>query len=84
MISPNLIFIKFVNQLLLYITGSKKESAMSIATGLLKREGIRGLYRGIGATGARDVSFSIVYFPLFATLNEIGPRASPGGPAVFW
>lgn len=26
----------------------------------------------------RDVSFSIVYFPLFATLNNLGPRKADG------
>lgn len=26
----------------------------------------------------RDVSFSVVYFPLFATLNTFGPRKSAG------
>lgn len=38
-----------------------------------------------GATALRDVSFSIVYFPLFATLNSLGPRKHDGsGEAVFW
>ncbi|XP_077301094.1 mitochondrial glutamate carrier 1-like [Arctopsyche grandis] len=67
------------------IAGSKHESAMTIARRLVQKEGIAGLYRGIGATGARDVSFSVVYFPLFATLNDLGPRASSGASeAVFW
>lgn len=26
----------------------------------------------------RDVSFSVIYFPLFATLNDLGPRKSDG------
>lgn len=66
-------------------SGSKHESAMTIARRLVQKEGIAGLYRGIGATGARDVSFSVVYFPLFATLNDLGPRATPGAnEAVFW
>ncbi|RZB41571.1 mitochondrial glutamate carrier 1-like, partial [Asbolus verrucosus] len=44
-----------------------------------------GLYKGIGATMLRDVSFSVVYFPLFATLNDLGPRKADGsGEAVFW
>merc|ERR1712226_1159245 len=35
--------------------------------------------------GLRDVSFSIVYFPLFANLNKLGPRKSPdSNEAVFW
>jgi len=33
----------------------------------------------------RDVSFSVVYFPLFARLNSLGPRKSDGsGEAVLW
>lgn len=62
-----------------------KTSATQIALGLFKEKGILGLYKGIGATMLRDVSFSIVYFPLFATLNDLGPRKSDGsGEAVFW
>merc|ERR1712179_213553 len=52
---------------------------------LLAEKGIFGLYKGLGATGLRDVSFSIVYFPLFANLNKLGPRKSPdSNEAVFW
>uniref|UniRef100_A0A1B6DKT8 Mitochondrial glutamate carrier 2 n=1 Tax=Clastoptera arizonana TaxID=38151 RepID=A0A1B6DKT8_9HEMI len=62
-----------------------KISATSLALDLLKTKGIFGLYRGIGATMLRDVSFSVVYFPLFARLNALGPRKSDGsGEAVFW
>lgn len=33
----------------------------------------------------RDVSFSVVYFPLFATLNQYGPRKDDGsGDAAFF
>ncbi|KAI5633390.1 mitochondrial carrier protein domain-containing protein [Phthorimaea operculella] len=51
---------------------------------LLDERGIMGLYKGIGATGARDVSFSIVYFPLFATLNDLGPKDAFGGTPFWW
>uniref|UniRef100_A0A336L7W8 Mitochondrial glutamate carrier 2 n=1 Tax=Culicoides sonorensis TaxID=179676 RepID=A0A336L7W8_CULSO len=62
-----------------------KTSATTIAMQLLKEKGIAGLYKGTGATMLRDVSFSIVYFPLFATLNGLGPRKADGsGEAVFW
>ncbi|KAM7363679.1 mitochondrial glutamate carrier 1-like isoform 2-T2 [Cochliomyia hominivorax] len=63
----------------------EKISATKLASQLLKEKGIFGLYKGIGATGLRDVTFSIVYFPLFATLNALGPRRNDGsGEAVFW
>lgn len=66
-------------------SGAKHESALTVAKRLLKKEGIAGLYRGTNATAARDISFSVVYFPLFATLNDLGPRSSPGAhEAVFW
>ena len=56
----------------------KRTSAMELTRNLLKERGILGLYRGIGATGLRDVSFSIIYFPLFARLNALGPRRNDG------
>lgn len=53
-----------------------KVSASQLALRLFREKGIAGLYKGIGATMARDVSFSVLYFPLFATLNQFGPRKS--------
>lgn len=62
-----------------------KTSATKIALELFRQKGIFGLYKGIGATTLRDVSFSVVYFPLFATLNQFGPRKNDGsGEAVFF
>lgn len=49
-----------------------------MAIGLFRQHGILGLYKGTGATMLRDVSFSVIYFPLFATLNDLGPRKSDG------
>lgn len=63
----------------------KKTSATNIALTLFREKGITGLYKGIGATMMRDVSFSVVYFPLFATLNTFGPRKNDGsGDAAFF
>lgn len=60
-------------------------SATKLSIQLIKEKGVFGLYKGIGATGLRDVSFSVVYFPLFATLNALGPRRDDStGEAVFW
>ncbi|CAD5222207.1 unnamed protein product [Bursaphelenchus xylophilus] len=62
-----------------------KLSATQLALSLFKEKGIAGLYRGIGPTMARDVTFSMIYFPLFAHLDSLAPRKSDGsGDAVFY
>ena len=58
-------------------------TASKIALQLLKEKGIFGLYRGTFSTMLRDVTFSLVYFPLFANLNALGPKRS-NGESVFW
>ncbi|XP_050048725.1 mitochondrial glutamate carrier 1-like [Dermacentor andersoni] len=62
---------------------SKRLSARAVATQLVRERGLVGLYRGTGATMLRDVTFSIIYFPLFAHLNSLGPSRSDG-TSVFW
>ncbi|KOB69075.1 Uncharacterized protein OBRU01_17414 [Operophtera brumata] len=59
-------------------------TAMELTKKLLKERGIFGLYKGLSATAARDISFSMVYFPLFATLNDLGPREKAGDSPPFW
>ncbi|XP_070621503.1 mitochondrial glutamate carrier 1 [Erythrolamprus reginae] len=58
-------------------------TAMQITRDLLRSKGIAGLYKGLGATLLRDVPFSIVYFPLFANLNNLGQK-SPDVKAPFY
>lgn len=60
----------------------KKITATQLTMQLLKKHGILGLYKGIGATMARDVTFSVIYFPLFATLNDLGPRKKDGSGII--
>lgn len=55
-----------------------KVSAWSLTLDLLKKRGILGLYQGTGATALRDVTFSVIYFPLFARLNDLGPKREDG------
>lgn len=61
----------------------KSPTAMQLTRELLKEKGIAGLYKGLGATLLRDVPFSIIYFPLFANLNNLGKRGGEG-PAPFY
>ncbi|XP_072933357.1 mitochondrial glutamate carrier 1-like [Epargyreus clarus] len=62
----------------------ERVTAMQITRKLLAERGVFGLYKGITATAARDVSFSVVYFPLFATLNDLGPKDPVTGATPFW
>ena len=61
-----------------------KLSATKIALNLIRERGILGLYRGVGATWLRDVTFSGIYFPLFAHLNSVGKRREGSDTAPFY
>lgn len=68
---------------------SRRPSALKVAIELIKAKGIAGLYKGLSATMLRDVSFSVVYFPLFANLSHLGSKYSAandtgGENPVFW
>uniref|UniRef100_A0A914KRD6 Uncharacterized protein n=2 Tax=Meloidogyne incognita group TaxID=654580 RepID=A0A914KRD6_MELIC len=66
-------------------SSTSKTSATKLALNLINEKGIFGLYRGLAPTMARDVTFSVMYFPLFAALDALGPRKSPqSGDAVFY
>uniref|UniRef100_A0A3Q3KCL5 Mitochondrial glutamate carrier 2 n=1 Tax=Monopterus albus TaxID=43700 RepID=A0A3Q3KCL5_MONAL len=67
----------------------QRPSAIGITVQLLKTRGLAGLYKGAGATLMRDVPFSMIYFPLFANLNQLGrenkgDQADVQSQAPFW
>ncbi|XP_068600935.1 mitochondrial glutamate carrier 1-like [Brachionichthys hirsutus] len=53
-----------------------RASATDITRELVRAQGVTALYRGLGATLMRDIPFSVVYFPLFAHLHQLGQRSS--------
>merc|ERR1711963_955445 len=55
-----------------------KISALSLTKKLLAEKGIFGLYKGLGATALRDVSFSIVYFPQNQQVAADGSKMDSG------
>ncbi|XP_038620241.1 mitochondrial glutamate carrier 1 [Tachyglossus aculeatus] len=60
-----------------------RPTATQLTRELLRSRGVAGLYKGLGATLLRDVPFSIVYFPLFANLNQLG-QSGPEGKSPFY
>ena len=63
--------VKLIIDIVLIYPGAGNIRASTIALQLLKEKGIMGLYRGVGATWLRDITFSAIYFPLFAHLNSV-------------
>lgn len=63
---------------------TERITARSIFLKMYRERGIIGLYRGIGPTAFRDILFSLIYFPLFAGLNDLGPRKANSEDAVPW
>ncbi len=53
------------------VVAAKRMSATRLAVDLVRQKGIFGLYKGMGATALRDVTFSVMYFPLFARFDSL-------------
>lgn len=50
---------------------ASRPSATQLALDLLREKGVRGLFKGYSPTLLRDVTFSAIYFPLFANFNKL-------------
>lgn len=61
-----------------------KTSATQVAINLVKENGFRGLFKGISATLLRDVTFSAIYFPLFAHLRSLKECSKDKEQSVLW
>ncbi|XP_034388679.1 solute carrier family 25 member 55a isoform X1 [Cyclopterus lumpus] len=66
------------------VSAPRAVSATQIAKELVHKQGIQGLYKGLGATLMRDVPFSVIYFPLFANLNSLGKPSAEETSPVYW
>jgi len=59
-------------------------SATQVALKVFKEKGFKGFYQGGTATLVRDVFFSAVYFPMFATFNQMGKLDPVTGKPQFY
>ncbi|XP_037927440.1 mitochondrial glutamate carrier 1-like [Teleopsis dalmanni] len=55
----------------------KPWTTWQITKRVVQHNGIWGFYQGSHLTILREVIFSVVYFPLFETLNDLCPRKGP-------
>jgi len=51
---------------------------------LVRKRGFLGLYQGFTATAARNVGFSVVYFPSFFTIKNLRVDPKTGTPTSGW
>lgn len=51
------------------VAGQKPVTATEVAMKVFREKGFKGFFHGGTATLTRDVTFSAIYFPLFAILN---------------
>ncbi|CAB3233407.1 unnamed protein product [Arctia plantaginis] len=62
----------------------KKLTAVDLTKNLIAERGIFGLYKGVLACIVREVPFGIIYFPMFATLADLGVQENEGQAPLWW
>nr|CAI5843039.1 unnamed protein product [Callosobruchus analis] len=55
-----------------------------VVMNMVKAEGPLAFFKGASATMLRDIKFAMIYFPLFAKLNAVGPKKEGSGESQFW
>ena len=60
-----------------------KTTSFQVAKNIVVGGGVFSLYKGGWPTVMRNIAFAMIYFPLFANLNKLGPQ-SKYGESVFW
>lgn len=69
----------------LQMASMNEAGARPSALNVVKELGLRGLYKGATACFLRDIPFSMIYFPTYATLRKKfqGDKPAPGASDLF-
>jgi len=69
----------------LQMASMNEAGARPSALNVVKELGLRGLYKGATACFLRDIPFSMIYFPTYATLRKKfqGDKDAPGASDLF-
>ncbi|KAG7309310.1 hypothetical protein JYU34_005252 [Plutella xylostella] len=62
----------------------ERVSALQVAKRLVRERGVLGLYRGFRACATRDISFSIIFFPTYSLVSDLGPKLEDGATPFWW
>ena len=69
-------------QIRLQVQGTLPAAERKSAVEVVQHLGLRGMYRGVLSTWARDVPYSLVFFPLYSNLHRSLADSSTGRTSV--